>query len=162
MELHSLPRVLPMTQPHDGALAIFFCSPGADLQIRRKTFFLDDQGVVASGSHRDRKSLKNTFIVMHDRAGLAVHKVGGAYYVAAEGRANSLMSKAHPEHRHFSHEAAYEIDADAGILRRAGTGRDYDALGLHCFHISNRNLIVTANLNLGPQLSQILHQVVSK
>src|ERR1700730_10522012 len=155
MELHSLHRVPPMAQPHDGALAIFFCSPGADLQFRRKTFFLDDQGVVASGSHRDRKSLKNTFIVMHDRAGLAVHKVGGAYYVAAEGRANSLMSKAHPEHGQFSHEVAYQINADAGILRRAGTGRNYDALGLHGLQISNINLVVTANLNLGTQLSQM-------
>ena len=151
-----------MAQPHDGALAVFLCSPGADFQFRGKTFFLDDQGVVARGRHRDRKSLKNAFIVMHDSAGLAVHKVCGAYYVAAEGRANSLMSKAHPEHRHFSNEVAYEINADAGILRPAGTGRNYDALGLHCFHISNRNLVVTANLNLGTQLSQILHQVVSK
>jgi hypothetical protein len=99
---------------------------------------------------------------MHHRAGLAVHEVCGAYDVAAEGRANSLMSKAHPEHWHFSNEVAYEINADAGILWRAGTGRNYDALGLHCFHISNRNLVVTANLNLGTQLSQILHQVVSK
>src|SRR6202049_1012874 len=160
MELHSLDRVPAMAQPHDGALAVFFCSPGADFQFRGKTFFLDDQGVVASGSHRDRQSLKNTFIVMHDRAGLAVHKVCGAYYVAAEGRANGLMSKAHPEHWHFSNEVAYEINADAGILRRAGTGRNYDALGLHCFHIRNRNLVVTANLNLGTQFPQDRKSVV--
>src|SRR4030081_2722126 len=116
MKLHSLDRKLSVSQPHDGALAVFFGSPGANFQFGGETSFLDNERVVASRGHRDRDSLKNTFIVMHNRTGLAVHQVRGAHYVAAEGRANSLMTKAHPEHRHLPSEVPYEIDADAGIL----------------------------------------------
>ena len=57
---------------------------------------------------------------------------------------------------------ANQIDADAGILRSAWTGRDDDALRLHCLDLGNGNLIVAANFDLRAEFPEILNQVVSK
>src|SRR5579863_6981235 len=91
-----------------------------------------------------------------------MHQVRSAYDLAAESCADGLMSQAHAEDGYFAGEVPDEINADAGILRRAWSGRDHNALGLHIFDVSNRDLVVAANLVLRPEFSEILDEVVSK
>src|SRR5579862_6526442 len=117
MKLHAFDRILAMTQAHDGAGAVFFGGPGANFKIGGQIFFLDDQGMVAGGCHRYRESLKDGSVVMHDRAGLAVHKVRGTNHAASEGLADGLVSKADAEDRDFPSEVANQIDADTGFTR---------------------------------------------
>jgi len=59
-------------------------------------------------------------------------------------------------------EVANEIDADSGLLRRAWTGRNDNAVRLHYLNVGDCNLIVPANLNLGAEFPEILNEVVGK
>jgi hypothetical protein len=72
------------------------------------------------------------------------------------------MSEADTENGNFVGEVTDEINADAGILGRARARRDYDAVRLHFFHVSNRDLIVATNLDGRAEFSEILNQVVGK
>jgi hypothetical protein len=57
---------------------------------------------------------------------------------------------------------ADQFDADAGYLRSAGSGRNYDALGVHRVDLSDSHFVVAANLDLGAQFAKILDEVVSE
>src|SRR5712691_2416557 len=72
------------------------------------------------------------------------------------------MSEANAEDRYFACEVTDQIDADAGVLRRAGAGGDDDALRLHIFDFSNRDPVVAANLDCGPEFPEILDEVEGK
>src|SRR5580700_674364 len=85
-----------------------------------------------------------------------------AHHIAAKSRANSLMPKANSEHRHFAREMPNQINADAGVLRRARTGRNHNALRLHRFNVTHTDLIVAADLNLRTEFPEILNQVIGK
>ena len=152
MKLHSLDRKLPVAQAHDGAGSIFLRSPGADFQFRRQIFLFHDERVIARGRHGHGQAVKDAFVVVRDGAGLAVHQVRSAHHIAAKSRADGLMSQADAENRHFAGEVPDQIDADAGILRRARTGRDHDALRVHGLDLGNRDLVVAAHLDLRAQV----------
>ena len=57
---------------------------------------------------------------------------------------------------------ADQVDADSGFMRSARPGRDHDFLGAHRFDFVDCDLIVAANFDLSPQLSQVLDQVVGE
>ena len=97
-----------------------------------------------------------------DAAGLAVHQLGRAHDAAAEGLADGLMAEANAEQRHLAGKAADHVDADAGILRLARTGRDDDAIGLARGDFIERDLVVAAHFELLPQLAEVLRQVVGE
>ena len=82
--------------------------------------------------------------------------------MSAKCRADGLVSQADTENGNFAGEVTDEIDADAGILGRARAGRDYDALRLQFFDVSDRDLVVAAHFDGGAEFSEILNQVVSK
>ena len=86
----------------------------------------------------------------------------GADDSAAKGLADGLMSKADAEHRNLPREVADQVDADTRFMRRAGPGRNHDAFRAHAFDLVDRHLIVAANLNVGAQFPDVLHQVVGK
>ena len=118
--------------------------------------------MVASGRHRCGQTVEDGLVIVRDGAGFAVHEVGGADDFSAESCADGLMSEADAEDGNFSGEVADESDADAGILRNAGAGRDDDALGLHGGDIGDGNLIVAAHFDLRAEFAEILNQVVSE
>jgi hypothetical protein len=72
------------------------------------------------------------------------------------------MPQANTENRYLAGEVPNQFNADACVLRRARTGRDYDALRSQGFNLSNRNLIVASHLNLRAEFSKILNEVVGK
>jgi hypothetical protein len=118
--------------------------------------------VIARGRHRHGKALKDGFVVVDDRAGLAVHEVGCADYAASEGLADGLMSKADTENRYLAGEVADQFDADAGFVRCARAGGDDDSFGVHGFDLGNGDLIVAAHFDVSAQFSEILDQVIGK
>ena len=67
-----------------------------------KIFFVDDERMVARSRHGHGKTLKDSLVVVHDRAGFAVHEMGGANHAAAKGFADRLVSQADAEYRHSS------------------------------------------------------------
>src|ERR1700722_19807891 len=162
MELHSLDREAAMAHAHDGAGAVFFCGPGADFQFGGEIFFLDDERMIARGRHGHRKNLKDGFVVVYDRGGLAVHKMGGAHHASTEGFANRLVSQANSKHRNFSSEVTDQLDADACFVWRAWPWRDDDALRPQLLHLAHRDVIVAPDLDFGAQFADVLDQVVGE
>src|ERR1700675_3732762 len=118
--------------------------------------------MIAGRCHRHGQTLKDRFIVMHDRAGFAVHEMGGANHASAEGFANRLVPETDSQHWNFSREMPDQIDADARLMRRARTGGDDKPLGPHVLDLTHGHLIVTANLDLGAQFPDVLDQVVGE
>src|ERR1700688_3529170 len=72
------------------------------------------------------------------------------------------MSQADAENRDFTREVPDQADADARILRRARSGRNYDALRFHGFDIQCRDLVVAPYFDLCAEFSEVLNQVVCK
>jgi hypothetical protein len=170
MELHAFDGAMPVAQAHDGAGAVFFGGPGADLEFGGEIFFFDDERVIACGRHGHGQALKDGSVVVHDGAGFAVHKIGCANYVAAEGFADGLVSEADSEDWNFSGEVADEIDADAGFARRARAGRNDNFFRMHARDFGHCDLIVAADFDvklaviviLRAQFADVLHQVVGE
>ena len=162
MELHTLDGELAVAEAHDDARAISIAGPGADFEIGRQALFGDDERVIASCGQRGGNSAKNGLAVVFDQAGLAVHQCFCAYDVAAKSRADGLMTEADSEQGNFAGEMANQIDADAGVLGRAGTGRNQDTIGVERSDLADREFIVTAYLDLGAELPQILDEVVGE
>ena len=162
MELHAFYREAAVAQAHDDAGAIFLEGVGGDFEVGGQVFFGDDEGMVAGGSHRGSYAPEYGSSIMLNLAGLSVHKVPGADHAPAEGSSNGLMSQANTEHGNFPCEVTDELDADASLLRGAGTGRDYDPLGTEAFDFLDRDLVVPPHLDLRAQFSQVLNQVVGK
>src|SRR5512141_585346 len=133
MELHTLDRKTPMAHTHNDARAIPFASTSADGKVGRQIFFSHDQRVVTGGGHGRRDTAEDRLPVMLNTAGLAMHQVPGPHDSAAKGCPNGLMSKTNTEQRDLACEMTYEVDADAGFLRSAGTWRDHDVIWMQAF-----------------------------
>src|SRR4029077_20677924 len=109
-----------MAHAHDDAVIGF----GGDGQLAGKGFALDDERVVARGGERVGELAENVFAVVVYLAGLAVEKFRSANDFASERRADGLMTQADTENREFPGQAANQIDANSGVLRRAGARRN--------------------------------------
>src|SRR6266849_10527945 len=106
--------------------------------------------MIAGCGHRRRQAAKDGLAIVLNLTGFAVHQVLRTNHLAAEGRADRLVSEADSEHGHFAREVADQFDADAGFLRSARSGRNHDARGVHRLDLSDRHFVVAANLDLGP------------
>jgi hypothetical protein len=122
VKLHAFHRELLVAQAHDGAGSVFLGGPGAHFQLLRKILLFHDQRVIPGRCHRSRQSAEDSFAIMRDFAGFAVHQVRRAHHLAAECLADGLVPQANAEYGNFAREVADQIDADAGILRRARAG----------------------------------------
>ena len=84
---------------------------GGDFEFAGQAVFGDDERVVAGAGHGGRDAGEDGPAVVLDLAGLAVHELGGADDVAAEGCADGLVAEADAE------------DGDArAAVRRARSG----------------------------------------
>ena len=162
MELHPFHRKLPVTQSHDDARAVRFSRFRADLELGRQAFFGHDERVISGRGHGLGRVAEERLAIVFDLAGFAVHKLMGPDHVTPECRANRLMSQADAQHRKLAGKVPDQINADAGLLRRTGAGRDNDAVRTHGFDLRRNDLVIAAHLYLLPQFSQLLHQVVGK
>jgi len=162
MELHAFDGEFLVAEAHDGAGSVFVCGPGADFKFFRQIVLLDDKRVIASGRHGRGQAAEDGFAIVTDCAGFAVHQARGAHHLSAKGSTDGLVSEADAENRNLAREVANEIDADSGLLRRAWTGRNDNAVRLHYLNVGDCNLIVPANLNLGAEFPEILNEVVGK
>ena len=127
-----------------------------------RSFCSTIERVVARGSHGHGQALKYGFIVVHDRAGFAVHEMSGPDDVSAERFADRLVAEAYSKHRNFTRKVADQIDADACLMRRAGAGRDNDLFRMHGLDLAHRDLVVAANLDVAAQFADVLDEVVGE
>src|SRR5258708_6987924 len=109
-----------------------------------------------------RQSLEDRFVIVMNAAGLAMHNFRRSNYLAAKRISDCLMSQANAEYGNFPRKAFNNVNADPGFLRRAGPGRNHDALRLLCRDLVERDLIVAMHFQLFAQLPEELREVVSE
>src|ERR1700736_2332786 len=111
--------------------------------------------MIAGGGEGVGELSENVLAVVVNLAGLAVKKFRSANDLAPEGRADGLMAEAHTENREFPSQAANQIDANSGILRRAGARRNHDALRFAARDFLDGDFVVPMHLDVAAQLAQI-------
>ena len=163
MELHALDVQGLVTQAHDLVDgAVFVLRPGGDLEAVRQGLALDHQRVVTGHGHRHRQAGEHAFVLMENRAGLAVHHLASAHHVAAIGLADALVAQADAKDRQLAGEMQDGFDGHARFGRRARAGRNDDALGLERLDLGDGQLVIANDVDVGTQLAQVLHHVVGK
>src|SRR5918992_4943398 len=99
---------------------------------------------------------------MPDARDLAVHNPLRPHHLAAEGLADRLVSETHAEDRDAAGEALDRCEGDAGLVRRARTGRDHDVRGRERTDFLDGELVVAKHAHLGAKLAQVLNEVEGK
>ena len=93
------------------------------------------------------------------RADLAVHRGGRADDVAAECLADRLMAEADAEDRDSPRGGGDEVQADAGLVRSAGTGGEHDRFRLAREGVAYGELVVAHDLAPGANVAQEVDEV---
>ena len=75
---------------------------------------------------------------------------------------NALVPEADAHQRQLRAKGLDDLIGQSRLARRAGTGRDEDALRLQCLHLFERDLVVTMHLHGHVFLAEILHEVKRK
>src|SRR5215207_71137 len=91
-----------------------------------------------------------------------MHQAARADDVAAENLPDALMPQTHTQKRRRRAKPADDITRDAGLIRRARTGRNADPLRLQRSDLLERDLIVPLHQHLSAEFAKILHQVVGE
>src|SRR5262245_4204760 len=157
MELHAMHRVPLVRQPHDQSLA-----GGGDDEIVGQTVAINDQGMIARHLELLRQRLEHAGADVANGRELAMHRLRRAHDAATIGLANGLMAEAHAEDWNRRAHRSDQLQADAGLVWRARTGRQYDALGCQLKHIGDGNLVVAVDLTARPKLAQEVDEIVGK
>ncbi len=82
-----------------------------------------------------------------------------AHHLAAENLADGLMAKADAEDRNGGRSLLDQVEADAGIVGRAGAGRQHDRLGIGSDHIFHRDLVIAMHSHVRSEPAQVMEQV---
>ena len=69
------------------------------------------------------------------------------------------MAEADAEDRNGRGSLGDQIEADAGLVRRAGAGRQHDRVGLRRQHVGDRDLVVAMHDDIRPQPAQVMDEV---
>ena len=135
--------------------------PGAQLQLRRQ-IGVGDERVVAPGEERARQAGVDRPAIVGDLGVLAVDRLA-LDDAPAERLDHRLVPEADPEHgRARIGEGADRLDRDPRLGGRAGTGRDDEAVRTTLQQLWHRRLVVAHDLDLRPQLAQVLDEVVGE
>src|SRR5262249_11071764 len=145
VELHAMHRMLLVLQPHDEAVS----GPGGDRKATRQAFALDDQRVITRDLEPLGQPLEDALARMIDLRDLAVHGNRGAYHCAAIHLADRLVPKADAQGRDVRSRPLYQLQADAGLVGRAGAWRQHDAFWGDLQDLRNTDLVIAEHLTAG-------------
>src|ERR1700693_6084727 len=109
--------------------------------------------MIAGGIERIRELATDAAPVVVDRRRFAVHDPRRAHDRAAEGGADRLMAEADAENRNLAGETLDEGHRNAGLLRRAWTGGDDDALRAVLGDLGKRDGVVPPHVDVGAELA---------
>ena len=88
--------------------------------------------------------------------GLAAHDL------RAESLPDGLVAEADAQSGDALADLPDQIHRDPGLVRRARTGRDYYPIRVELGDLLRRDLVVAPHEDLGPELPEVLDQVVRK
>src|SRR5919197_194480 len=156
MELDALRRQLAVADRHHDA-----ATAGGDLEARGHVA-VDHERVIAPDRQRRRQAGEDRAPVVLDRGRLAVNR-DVADDLAAERLRQRLVAQADAQRGHARlGEAARHVDGDAGLVGRAGAGRDHDAVEAVLEQLVGGRAVVAHYLEVAPQLAQVLNEVVGE
>ena len=158
MELDAVDRQARVAQAHDRAVG----GARIDLELGRHGLGLGRQRMVAGGGERRRQVGEHAGPVVLDRAQLAVHHLPRAADRGAERLGDRLVAEADAQDRDAAGGGADQRQRDAGAVGIAGPGRDHDRVGRHGDRILHRQRVVAVDDGLGPELAQIVDEVVGE
>src|SRR5580765_1477298 len=158
VELHPFHREAAVAQPHD--LAVFRLRGHGE--AGGQALALHHQRVIPGCHEFIRNPGENSAAIVADARSLAVHDPPGPHYLSAEGLADRLVAEANAEERHAAREPRDQPQGDAGIVGRPGTRREHDVGRRERRDFVDGNLVVAKHPHLGPELAQVLRQVVSE
>src|SRR5262249_13785898 len=113
-----------------------------------------DEGVAEPGEHAPT--------VVADRGCLAMHLRLGARDRGAVCLADRLVAETDAEDRRRAAETAYDLERHTRLVGIARPRRDHDAFGSLCDDRVAAQGVVGAALERGPQLAEILQEVVGE
>src|SRR5215212_8666872 len=123
---------------------------------------VDHQRVVAPDGQRVRQALEQPGAVVLDLGRLAVDG-DVAHDLAAERLGERLVAEADPQRRHPGlGEAPHRLDRDARLVGCARARRDDHAVPLALEQLADGRRVVAHGLDLRPQLTQVLDEVVGE
>src|ERR1022692_1269942 len=158
MKLHAFDRQTLMAHTHDLALR----GACADLEHGRKTRHFGDQGMIPAGGKLLFHALEQPLAVMAYRRDFAVHQAPRAHDFAAECLHHGLMTETHAENGHASGKGLDHLHRNAGVARRARTGR-YDQMRVpHRPRLLDAERVVAIDVNLRAEHQKRLHEIVGK
>ena len=99
---------------------------------------------------------------MADAAQLAVHRHRRPFHDSAESLSDRLVPEADPEQRHPAGGRFDQAETDAGLVRRAGAGRQHDRLRLEGQRLFRRQGVVAPHLAACAQIAQEVHEIESE
>ncbi len=85
-----------------------------------------------------------------------------AHHLSAEHLADALMAQADAQQRAGWPQAADHLVRDARVRWIAGAGGDHDVAGTQGLQRVGRDGVIAIDLDFGPQLAEILHEVVGE
>ena len=118
--------------------------------------------MVAPGEHWARQAGIDRPAVVGDLSLLSVDRLT-LNHTTTESFNQRLVAEANPQYRDARlGEGANRCNRNPGLRRSTGSGRDHEALRPPGEQFLDAGLVVAHNLNLAPQLTQVLDQVVGE
>lgn len=136
--------------------------PGGDNQVVWQAGPIDGKAMIARGDKGIGHATEHTRIGMMYLACLAVHQGLGAHHLASKGLTNGLVAETNAEDRQVGWRMRDEVQTYPGVIRRAGPGRQQNALRSHPQSLFDTEGIITIDAGLRTQLVQIMNEVVGK
>jgi hypothetical protein len=156
MELHALGRKFTVADPHHDS-----SSAGRLLELLGEVG-VGDQRVVSARHQRAREPLVDALAVVRDLGVLAVDRLA-ADHLASERLDQRLVPEADPEHGGASlGEPLHRLDRHTRIGRCAGSRRYDEAIRGLVEQLIDGRAIVAHDLDLRPELAQVLDEVVGE
>jgi hypothetical protein len=123
---------------------------------------VDHQRVVAAHLERVAQAAEDRAAVMLDHGRLAVNRLV-LHHLAAPGLDQRLMAEAHPERGDPRlREAPDRLERDPRLVRRARPRRDDHPVVAADQQLVDLGVVVAHHLDLGPELAEVLHEVVGE
>src|SRR6202161_3916771 len=119
MKLHAVNRKPLVGKSHDQSVV----GIRSRSELGRQAFALNHERMITRGFERRIDAAKNPAAVVTDFGKLAVDRPGRAHDLAAKRLADRLVAEADAENRNVAAGSLDEIEANAGLFRRAGTRR---------------------------------------
>ena len=119
----------------------------------------DDEAVIARRLDGSVDAAKQLLAIVRDGRDLAMHRNRQAHDLAPENLPDGLMAQTHAEDRRRRRGGAHEVEADAGLVGRAGTGRDHDGVGLLRQRFLDRARVVAPDSDIRAQFPEEMDEI---